>query len=101
MMYKLDGKVAVKCEDQNDWASWFSKTDRTVANDVIGDSRISTVFLGFDHSLKTDPWFEGEPILFETMVFGGELDGEQVRCSTWEQAEEMHKHMCEQVKKAS
>jgi len=54
---------------------------------------ISTVFLVLDHS------FDGkEPLVFETMVFFGNRTGRrspyeqyQVRCSTWEQAVQMHK----------
>jgi hypothetical protein len=62
---------------------------------MIGDAKVSTVFLGLDHSFSED----GPPILWETMVFGGELDQETDRCSgTREQAEAMHKKMCEQVK---
>lgn len=36
--------------------------------------------------------------LFETMVFGGELDQGQDRCSTYEQALKMHKTMRDRVK---
>jgi hypothetical protein len=50
---------------------------------------VSTVFLGLDHA-----WGKGPPMLFETMIFGGEHDQYQERCSTWEQAEEMHRRAC-------
>lgn len=36
------------------------------------------------------PLFDGPPILFETMIFGGEHDQYQERCSTWEQARKAH-----------
>jgi len=48
---------------------------------------VSTVFLGLDHSVR------GPPQLFESMVFGGPLDGTQHRYSTWEEAERGHKHL--------
>lgn len=50
-------------------------------------------FLGIDHN-----WGVGPPLLFETMVFGGWLDGEQERCSTWDEAEAQHKTMVLRVK---
>jgi hypothetical protein len=61
----------------------------------IGDSRISTVFLGLDHNWSG----RGRPVLWESMVFGGKLDQEQDRCSgSREQAEVMHARMVERVK---
>jgi hypothetical protein len=47
--------------------------------------RVSTVFLVMNHN-----HFGGPPILFETMVFGGPMDQEQRRCSTWAEAEAQH-----------
>ena len=91
MWYKLDGKNTVKTDD----VTAAYKEDRAVAKDKIGDIEISTVFLGLDHQ-----YGEGKPLLFETMVFGGELDQEQERYSTWEEAEEGHKIMIEKVKQA-
>lgn len=52
---------------------------------------VSTVFLGLDHRYS----HEGPPMIFETMIFGGEHDQWQERCSTWEQAEAMHKQACD------
>ena len=53
------------------------------------------MFLGLDHSFGG-----GAPLLFETMVFGGPLDGEQERYSTWNEAEAGHKLMVERVQAA-
>ena len=91
--YILDGKKAIECEDIVAWAKWFEKSDRHVAKETIGDVSVSTVFLGVDHSFGFGP-----PMLFETMVFGGALDQEQERCSTWGDAERMHSAMVERVK---
>ena len=90
--YILDGHQAVPV-DLVTWAHWFEKAERHVANETIGDVRISTVFLGLDHQYGPGP-----PLLFETMVFGGSLDQEQTRCSTWEEAEHMHAVMVMRVK---
>lgn len=96
--YILEGKIPVKVYSLIKWGEWFEKADRNVARDtfVIGSdaSTVSTVFLGLDYNFGGGP-----PILFETMVFGGELDQEQERCSTWDQAEQMHKDMCAKVKR--
>ena len=40
-----------------------------------------------------------KPILFETLVFNGELDGEMYRYSSWEDAENGHYKMVKRVKK--
>ncbi|MFM4814743.1 hypothetical protein [Aeromonas dhakensis] len=45
---------------------------------------VSTVFLGVDHAL------DGEPVLFETMILGGALNGTTWRYSTHQQAELGH-----------
>jgi hypothetical protein len=92
--YLLVDKKAVPCDDLLEWAKAFETTDRRVAKDFVGPAQVSTVFLCLDHNF----WGEGPPLLFETMVFGGPLDGEQDRCSTWEQAEDMHARMLKRVK---
>ena len=91
--YILDGKRAVECPDLIAWARWYESANRRVASDTIDGVRISTVFLSLDHSFG-----EGPPMLFATMVFGGPLDKEQDRCTTWEEAEAMHKAMVARVR---
>ena len=93
--YTLEGRVAVKVAPQA-LAGRPSQAERTVAKTTVGNVLVSTVFLIVDHQLG-----DGPPLLFETMVFGGELDQEQERCSTWEEAEVMHKIMCERVEAAT
>jgi len=65
----------------------------SVAQDKVGEMLVSTVFLGLDHQFGA-----GEPVLFETMVFGGEYDGEQDKYSTWEEAEAGHAEILAKVK---
>ena len=93
--YILQGHLAVPEPDLLAWAKWFESADRKVAHTCKGKVRISTVFLGLDHSFG-----HGRPLLFETMVFGGSLDEEQERCTTWEEAEIMHNQMIEKVKQS-
>ena len=79
------------------WGEWMEKCDRHVGDDTVEGSRISTVFLGLDHSFE----IEGPPVLWETMVFEGLMNGEMERCAgTREQAEAMHVSMIEKVKQA-
>lgn len=68
--------------DAEVWAEAFESQDRRVAVTHIGAGvKVSTVFLGIDHRFG-----DGPPILFETMVFGGPLDGTEQRYATWEEA---------------
>ena len=92
--YKLNGHKVEPVEDLLDWATWFETANRTVKRSQLETGvTVSTVFLGLDHSFG----MTGHPILFETMVFGGPLDQEQARYSTWEEAEKGHAEMLERV----
>ena len=87
--YILEGKTPVPC-DLMAWARWLeSRKDRHVADETRDKVRVSTVFLGLDHQFG-----DGPPLLFETMIFGGEHDQYQDRCSTWDEAEAMHAKAC-------
>jgi len=81
MKYILINDKPVAEPDVIKWADWYDSADRVVAKADIGDVSISTVFLGIDHSFGY-----GSPILYETMIFGGDHDGFQQRHETKEQA---------------
>lgn len=72
------------------WAQWFETADRNIALTHIGDAVVSTVFLGVDHSFyfvfENGRPHNPHPILFETMIFGGEQNGYQERYHTLEDA---------------
>lgn len=55
----------------------------------LGRGLVSTVWLGLDHNW----WAGGPPLIFETMIFGGPLDGELWRYSTPEQARAGHRRV--------
>jgi hypothetical protein len=65
-----------------------------VGNTFVGEQRISTVFLHFDHSLnfgqEMGPF---PPVLFESMIFGGEHDDYQRRYCTYDEALEGHNNL--------
>jgi hypothetical protein len=82
------------CDNLIRWGEWFGTHKRIVKQEKVGGSEVSTVFLGLDHNFSD----EGPPVVWETMVFGGELDQEMDRCSgNKEQAEAMHVRMVERV----
>jgi hypothetical protein len=94
--YVLYGKIAVRTTDLTEWAKKFEE-NRQVAKDHIGDACVSTVFLGMDHQYYDDEP-DAPPMLFETIIFGGEHDESLWRYSTWEQAEQGHKKVCDKLR---
>ena len=95
--YILDGHEAVECPDLTKWAEWMEHADRHVRDTFRDEVRVSTVFLGLDHSFSDD----APPVLFETMVFINGSGGEMERYSTWDEAEEGHQNMVDKVFKAT
>jgi hypothetical protein len=87
-VYKLDGKNVVECSFDDS----LSIINRQIARNTFGEVEISTVFLIFDHSYDSD-----KPVLFETMIFGGEHDGYQDRYHTYDEALFGHQVACDLV----
>lgn len=71
------------CEDLMMWGRWMEAGNRIVQQDSVGGARVSTVFLGLDHSYNRG---RGEPVLWETMIFGGPHDGYQERYTSRDDA---------------
>jgi hypothetical protein len=99
MYYRLDEENNVVPSTMEEWVmklNW-KRVDSTILFSIFhGSIHISTIFMGLDHG-----WFEGPPIVFYTMVFGGTTNGEQWRCSTWKQAERMHKEAVKEAREAN
>lgn len=92
-LYILEGKIPKPVNDVLQWAKWYETADRVVSKtELPGGVQVSTVFLGIDSAI-----FNEKPILFETMIFGGEHDGFQERYSTWEEADAGHKKAIELI----
>ncbi len=96
-MYILVDHIPVRTNNFKEWNDYFDFTDRVVKKEKIATGiEVSTVFLGIDHRFG-----KGTPLVFETMIFSynpkDDLDGYKTRCSTWEEAEEMHKVACKLV----
>lgn len=94
LRYILVDRQVVACPDTVAWALGQGDEDsRRVALTVIGDTEVSTVFIGLDMSHGRAP----RPLVFETMVF---VDGEATehhRHATWEEAAAGHREVCADV----
>ncbi len=66
---------------------------RRVAETIGEAGTVSTVWLGMNHA-----WDDGPPLIFESMVFGGLLDQDQVRYTTEEQARAGHDELVAKVR---
>ena len=84
--YILEGQTPIPV-DQATWVAQFR--DNVVKQDQVNGALVSTIFLGLNHNHG-----DGPPILFDTMICGGEHNDYQDRCSTWKQAEAMHEVAC-------
>lgn len=97
--YKLVDKKPVQCTAK-DFDYWELINERRIAFTNIvginGNIDISTIFLGLDHQFGS-----GEPILFETCIFGGDRDQEITRYHTYDQAVEGHKNIVNSLSKKS
>ena len=91
-LYKLDANGdPIECTDMAEFAQLFeSKTARRLNSTEKNGVLVSTVFLGIDHSFGN-----GEPLLFETKIFGGDYDESIYRYTTRAEAEAGHKRVCE------
>ena len=79
------------------WAELMeANLDRHVADDMVGDVRVSTVWLGLNHNWSG----QGPPLIFETMVFGGVHDEEQWRYPSHHAALAGHDQVVTMVRKA-
>ena len=86
--YILDeNNKPVKATSIMEAADWMENNPerKAVKQEYVGDVRISTVFLGLDHAWESDI-----PVLWETMIFGGEHDQYMDRYTSYEDALEGH-----------
>lgn len=91
--YVLDGHTPAPEPDVLKWAlSFENRGARRVAFTERDGVQVSTVFIGINHRFGAGP-----PLLFETLVFGGPLDDNMDRYSTWDEAEAGHAAMCQRV----
>ena len=84
-----DGKPEPADVISPEFQEWYNNIEnrRVAYTDIAEGIWVSTVFLGLDHNL----FGVGEPVLWETMIFGGAEDSYQDRATNKEDALEHHK----------
>lgn len=92
--YILVGHEVVVEPDLMVWARWIEKADRAVRQTRVGEQRVSTAFLGLYHSFVDG----AKPLVFETMVFGGEFDEYCRTYCTWDEAVAGHEDVVARLK---
>jgi hypothetical protein len=88
--YILDAEHRpVKAASMMQWAQWFEDFNNRIVDytEITSAVYVSTVFVGLDHRFGGG----GPPIVFETCIFGGPLDGNEWRYASWDDAEAGHK----------
>jgi hypothetical protein len=96
--YKLVGRRVEPIPETDggavlNWAMGLEHGNRRVARTEVADGYVSTVFMGINHNFGM-----GAPQLFETMVFRNGHDEVSYRCTTYAQAEELHRTAVETLK---
>ena len=78
------------CNDLLAWGRWMeTATNRVISQIKLSNGvRVSTVFLGLNYAFDD----ASEPLLYETMIFGGTHDQYQERYSTRQAALAGHTH---------
>lgn len=92
MYYIMDEQGRIKPATLMEYAEFTKdESNRRVDRTVLPDgTSISTVFLGLDHGYSLFDENNHEPVLFETMIFGGKYDDRQWRYCTLEEAQVGH-----------
>jgi hypothetical protein len=96
--YVLDeDNQVIPTDSSASWALWFENANRIVGyTQITSECHVSTVFIGINHRFSG----EGPPLVFETMIFEGPLDGHQWRYSSWDDAETGHKAAVRKAREA-
>lgn len=92
----VNGKI-VGTDDVIEWGRWFENIEnRIVEQTEIDGVRVSTIFLGIDHSFN---FGKRKALLCETMVFGGDHDDYQERYATLGEAKQRHAAIVDAIRK--
>jgi hypothetical protein len=97
--YKLnENKEIIECS-LHEWGRFLETPEKIVKQEDVGDYWVSTVFLGIDHNFARP--HNGEPILFESMIFKDADSGQdswQERYCTYQEALDGHNDIVERLK---
>ena len=94
--YILVENRPVRVYDMMEWLDFFSSGERVLGFSRVNGIRISTIFMGLDNSFGAAP----EPLVFETMIMGGDNHGYIKRCATYDEAIVLHREIVEFVVKS-
>jgi hypothetical protein len=94
--YKLEGQTPVAVESFMEWSLWIMSASTTVMINELKDSIISTRFVGIDLNPGSSN-SNSQPMVFETLVMGGALDGKKNFYPAWDEAIQGHLKICTQV----
>lgn len=85
--YDINGKTI----SMEEWCELFKQPGYKIIEqtEIAPDVLVSTVWLGSNHRFGPGP-----PLIFETLVFGGDHDGDMDRYSTLPEAIEGHARIC-------
>jgi hypothetical protein len=95
--YILDENGEPKiCNDVYVWGEWYENvSNRSILFNQVGDVKVSTVFLGLDHSFGI-----GDPVLWGSLITGGSYDGHEERYRSKKEAITNHDKLVEMVKES-
>jgi hypothetical protein len=87
LFYVLDADNRPVKADVLTWGQFFGSERRWIGfTQITSEISVSTIFVGVDHRFGG----KGPPLLFETMIFGGPLDGYQWRYASYDDAQTGH-----------
>ena len=96
LLYILENQVPVPTDNILQWGRWMENpSNKQLALTKINGLRVSTLFLGVDNQFT-----EGQPVLFETIVFreNQPIDEYCCRYYTWDEAKAGHDAIVELIK---
>lgn len=91
-LFVLENKVPVPVATLVQWNTKLTGVSKVVKQTDMRFVFISTVFTGVNKART------GNPLVFETRVWGGYYDGYIRRYSTWNEAENGHSEICKMIK---
>ena len=97
-VYILLQRKVVKVSFEH-WAVWFEYARNRIlkVTHLPNKVRVSTVFLGLDHGFSFSAMDDEDykPVVFETMIFGGDHDQYQERYTSYDEAIAGHQRAIE------
>ncbi len=94
--YKLEGQTPVAVDSFIEWSLWIMSASTTVMINELKGSIVSTRFVGIDLNPGSSNSLS-QPMIFETLVMGGAMDGKRNFYPTWDEAIQGHLKICTQV----